>query len=93
MANDYADLAKALLSGPSAGKALKNLDKVAALLGKPEGQALLKQLASGGGDALKKAAADAADGQTDAAKTLLNSLMTDPEGAALLKQILALAKA
>ena len=92
MPAETAELAKMLLTNPSAGKLLKNLDKVSALLNGPEGKALLAQLSAGGGDALKKAAADAAAGNKDAGKALLGSLMADPEGAALISKVVSLAK-
>jgi len=92
MSTDLGGLAKLFMTNPAAGRMLKNLDKVSAMLNNPEGQALLKQLSEGGGDALKKAAADAADGNKDAGKALLSSLMSDPEGAALIQKIMAMAK-
>jgi hypothetical protein len=92
MPSEYADLAKTLLANPSAGKMLKNLDKISTLLNSPEGKSLLSQLSAGGGDALKKAAADAAAGNKDSGKALLSSLMADPEGAALVSKVVSLAK-
>lgn len=81
-------LARALLASTDGGKILENLDKFQKILDTAEGKKLLANLASGGGDALKKAAEKAKNGDKQAAKMLLTSLLQTKEGAALVSQII-----
>ncbi len=81
-------LARALLASTDGGKILQNLDKFQKILDTAEGKKLLANLASGGGDALKKAAEQARDGDKHAAKMLLTSLLQTKEGATLVSQII-----
>lgn len=81
-------LARALLASTDGGKILENLDKFQKILDSAEGKKLLANLASGGGDALKKAAEQAKNGDKNAAKMLLTSLLQTKEGAALVSQII-----
>ncbi|MBE6915483.1 MAG: hypothetical protein E7471_02485 [Ruminococcaceae bacterium] len=81
-------LARALLASTDGGKILENLDKFQKILDTAEGKKLLANLASGGGDALKKAAEQAKNGDKNAAKMLLTSLLQTKEGAALISQII-----
>lgn len=73
-------------------KALGDLDKYKKLLDTPEGKALMSQLGGGGGDALKKAAQDASQGNTDSAMKLISSLLSSPEGAKLVNTVASMAK-
>ena len=81
-------LARALLASTDGGKILENLDKFQKILDTAEGKKLLANLASGGGDALKKAAEQAKNGDKNAAKMLLTSLLQTKEGATLVSQII-----
>ncbi len=81
-------LARALLASTDGGKILQNLDKFQKILDTAEGKKLLANLASGGGDALKKAAEQARDGDKNAAKRLLTALLQTKEGATLVSQII-----
>lgn len=85
-------LARALLASKDGGKILSNLDKFQKILEGPEGKKLLANLASGGGDALKQAAESAKDGDKNAAKTLVASLLQTKDGAALVSQIIDIVK-
>ena len=79
---------KTLLNHPKA-KGL-DMEKISEIMDSAEGKALLKQLSGRGGDALKQAASQAADGDTGAAGRMLTSLMSSREGQALAKQVMAL---
>jgi len=92
MSNDFEALAKALLQSPKGEAVLKNLDKIQDLANNPEGRRLLAILSGKGGDALKNAAAAAAKGDQDTAKTLLSNLLSTPEGAQLAKAVLDMLK-
>ena len=81
-------LARALLASTDGGKILENLDKFQKILDSAEGKKLLANLASGGGDALKKAAEQAKNGDNNAAKMLLTSLLQTADGAKLVSQII-----
>ncbi len=74
------------------GKSTGSFDKYKALLDTPEGKKVLQNLSGEGGDALKKAAGEAAKGDADAAKKLIMNLLSTKEGAALAKQIMELSK-
>ncbi|MDR1736593.1 MAG: hypothetical protein LBR85_06980 [Oscillospiraceae bacterium] len=84
------DVAKNILGEERARKV--DLKAVAALMDSPEGKTLLKQLSGSGGDALKKAAACAVEGDTGAATRMMASLLTSKEGQALVKQVTAVGK-
>lgn len=88
MANEMELLARALLASRDGGKIVDNLEKFQKILDTAEGKSLLANLAGNGGDALKKAAVDAKNGDKNAAKTLLTSLLKSKDGAALLSQII-----
>ena len=90
--SDMDGILSALLSNPKGTKILGDLDKYRKLLDTPEGKALLSQISGGGGDALKKAAHEASQGDSDAAKKLIGSLLSSPEGAKLAGTIMAMAK-
>ena len=92
MAKEMELLARALLASSEGGKILANLDKFQKILDRPEGKQLLSSLAEGGGDALKKAANDAKNGDKNAAKILLTSLLQTKDGAALISRIIDIVK-
>lgn len=88
MANEMELLARALIASSDGGKILSNLDKFQKILDGPEGKKLLSNLAGGGGDALKKAALDAKNGDQNAAKRMISSLLQTKEGSNLISQII-----
>ncbi|MCL2082330.1 MAG: hypothetical protein FWH04_03715 [Oscillospiraceae bacterium] len=67
-----------------------DMTRVAQIMDSPEGKTLLRQLSGPGGDALKRAASQAADGDTGAAGRMLTSLMSTKEGQSLAAQAMAL---
>ncbi len=89
MPRDLESLAKSI-----AGEKSSQLDlrAITAMVDSPEGKNLMKTLSGSGGDALKKAASAAADGDSGAAGRLLSSLMSSKEGQALAQQVMALGK-
>ena len=80
MSGEYENLAKTLLNSPQGAAVLANFDKIRSYVNKPESRHLISLLAGKGGDALKNAAAAAAEGDQDTAKRLLSSLLSTPEG-------------
>lgn len=92
MASDLENMAKMLLNSPQGSQVLANMDKLRDYMNKPESKQLVSMLAGQGGDAIKKAAAAAADGNQDAAKRMLVSLLSTPEGAQMAKTLLDLIK-
>ena len=83
------DVAKGILGEDSKGLDMKT---VSALMESQEGKALLRQLSGEGGDALKRAAAAAADGDRGSVQRLLISLMSSREGQALARQVKEMGK-
>lgn len=69
-----------------------DMAKISQIMDSSEGKALLKQLSGSGGDALKHAAAQAADGDNGSIARLMGSLMSSKEGQALAKQVMELTK-
>jgi hypothetical protein len=57
-----------------------------------EGKAIMDQLSGPGGEAMKAAAAKAAEGDTAALSSLLGSLMATPEGRSLASQAMKMKK-
>ena len=90
MRSDYEQTAKSILGDDNAKKV--DMKALASLMDSPEGKALLKQLSGPGGDALKKAAATAADGDKGSVQRLFASLMSSKEGQALAKQVMEISK-
>lgn len=88
MSSEYESLARALLQSPQGVAVLKNMDKIQELAGKPESRKLIKLLSGKGGDALKSAAAAAAEGDKDMTMRLISGLLSTPEGAQLAKAII-----
>lgn len=88
MSNEYEALARALLQSPQGVTVLKNMDKIQGLADKPESRKLIKLLSGKGGDALKTAAAAAAEGDKDMAMRLISGLLSTPEGTQLAKAII-----
>jgi len=88
--NNFDQTAKSILGEENAKKL--DMKALGALMDSPEGKSLLKQLSGPGGDALKKAAASAADGDKGAVQRLLSSLMSSKEGQALAKQVMDIGK-
>ena len=84
---DYSSKAQDLLE-----KNKVNMGTISAIMDSREGKALLKQISGGGGDALKKAAAEAAEGDSDAAGRLIKSLLSTKEGQALAGQVMKMSK-
>ncbi len=90
MAKDFSAAAQALLGQSKNGKV--NMQTVSAIMDSQQGKDLLKHLSGGGGDALKQAAAAAAEGDTGSAGRLLASLLSTKEGQALAKQVMEITK-
>ena len=88
--SDYKDVASNILGEEKAGKL--DMKAISGLMDSAEGKALLKQLSGPGGDALKKAAASAVEGDKGAAQRLFTSLMGSKEGQALAKQVMEIGK-
>ena len=88
MPNEYENLAKVLMASPQGAKIVKSLDKLNAIVNTDSGRQLIGMLASEGGDAIKNAAAAAANGDQDQARVLLSTLLQSPEGAQLAAQII-----
>ena len=64
-----------------------SMEQVRAFVSSPAGQQLLSLLQKKGGSELKNAQNLASNGQMDAAKSALSSLLTDPQIQQLLKQL------
>lgn len=90
MRSDFEDAAKSILGDEKSKKV--DLKALSSLMDSPEGKSLLQQLSGPGGDALKKAAASAVDGDKGAAQRLFSSLMGSKEGQALAKQVMEIGK-
>ncbi len=88
MPNEYENLAKVLMASPQGAKIVKSLDKLNAIVNTDGGRQLIGMLASEGGDAIKNAAAAAANGDPDQARVLLSTLLQSPEGAQLAAKII-----
>lgn len=88
---DMEALAKSLMNSVQGAKIAANYDKFSQILSSPQGKKLLESLAGDGGDALKKAATDAKNGNMDTAKGMVSSLLSTKEGADLVKKILDVA--
>ena len=88
MPNEYENLAKVLMASPQGAKIVKRLDKLNAIVNTDSGRQLIGMLASEGGDAIKNAAAAAANGDQDQARVLLSTLLQSPEGAQLAAKII-----
>ena len=88
MPNEYENLAKVLMASPQGAKIVKSLDKLNAIVNTDSGRELIGMLASEGGDAIKNAAAAAANGDQDQARVLLSTLLQSPEGAQLAAKII-----
>ena len=88
MPNEYENLAKVLMASPQGAKIVKSLDKLNAIVNTDSGRQLIGMLASEGGDAIKNAAAAAANGDQDKARVLLSTLLQSPEGAQLAAKII-----
>lgn len=74
------------------GNKTKDMDwnAISQLANSQEGKQLLNALAGRGGDALKKAAQNAAQGDKDAASSLIAGLLSTKEGADLAKKVMTL---
>ncbi|MCL2030278.1 MAG: hypothetical protein FWG93_01905 [Oscillospiraceae bacterium] len=90
MKNSFEQTAREILGEETARKL--DMKALGALMDSPEGKALLRQLSGPGGDALKKAAANAADGDKGAAQRLFSSLMSSREGQTLARQVMEINK-
>lgn len=90
MATDFEALAKLLVANARGGKGGGDFSKYKDLLNTPQGKQLLQQLSGSGGDALKQAAGAAAQGDSDALKKLVSTLLSTKEGAGLIKQAMDL---
>ena len=88
MPNEYENLAKVLMASPQGAKIVKSLDKLNAIVNTDSGRQLIGMLASEGGDAIKNAAAAAANGDQDQARVLLSTLLQSPAGAQLAAKII-----
>ena len=88
MPNEYENLAKVLMASPQGAKIVKSLDKLNAIVNTDSDRQLIGMLASEGGDAIKNAAAAAANGDQDQARVLLSTLLQSPEGAQLAAKII-----
>ena len=88
--SDLEALARALINTPQGAKVIQNMDKLADIVNTSEGREIIRMLGSDGGDALKKAAAVASGGDSDAAKSLISSLLSTPQGAALISKIVGI---
>jgi len=84
-------LARALMQSRQGNpKLAKGMEKLGAFTNTEEGQQFLRLLASGGADAVKKAADAALAGDKEGAKTALMSLLSTKEGAVLAAKLIEL---
>ena len=89
MSNDFETFSKALSGNASGQKALQMMGKLTTVLNSPDGRSLLALIGSGGGDALKQAAASVKQNDADALSTLVNSLLSSKEGIALITKFIS----
>ena len=87
--NDYEKTAKSLLG--EKGKQV-DWDSISKLVSGKEGRAVLQALAGGGGDALKRSATSALQGDKDAASRMMASLLSTREGADLVQKLMKMIK-
>jgi hypothetical protein len=66
--------------------------QIAGIMDSPEGRTLMAQLNAPGGEAMKEAAAKAAEGDTAALASLLGTLMATKEGKKIAGQVMSLKK-
>jgi len=91
MTSEYENMAKLLMSSTQGNKIMKGLDKFNAAVSSPSGKQLLTMLAGSGSDALKLAAQAAVNNDKEPARTLLSTLLSTKEGAALTAKIIEVA--
>lgn len=92
MEKDFEALARSLLGNSQCGKSAANIDKYAKILSSPEGKKIVSNLTSDGGEVLKKAASGMKNGDMNAAKSVLSSIMSSKEGAELVSKIIDASK-
>lgn len=78
---------QSILNSPQAAELLKNRQAAEDLLRSGEARQLLEQLNRGSGDALKKAAQSAMQGDAAQLMGLVEGLMKNPENAKLAEQL------
>ncbi|MCL1819747.1 MAG: hypothetical protein FWG36_03715 [Oscillospiraceae bacterium] len=88
--NNLESLAKNLLE--KGKSSIPGLDKYMGILESAEGKRLLGQLSASGGESLTDAAKKAADGDSEATKKLIQTIMTSKEGRDLARQIMDMGK-
>ena len=92
MQDDLEKLTNALKKNPKTAKSFENMDELKAIADTDEGKKLLKNLKDNGGDIFKKAAGDAANGDKNAAQSLLSSLTQTAEGKAVVQKMMGIIK-
>jgi hypothetical protein len=66
--------------------------QIDSIMASAEGKALMEKLSAPGGEAMKAAAAKAAEGDTAALSSLLGALMSTPEGRSIAAQAMNMKK-
>ncbi len=92
MSKDIENLVKSLFSAQQNGKNNENLEKFRKIFSTQQGKAVVDALTKDGGNALQKAIIDIQNGNTDAAKILVASVLDTKEGAEVVKQIVKAAE-
>jgi len=90
MSKSAEEQARKLLQSDMAGDL--ELSKLSEIANSPAGMALRRQMSGAGGDKLRKAATQAADGDTAAVSQMLTELMSTNEGKALAEQVMEMKK-
>ena len=80
------EITRAIFSSPQSGAILRNMEAVINAINSPEGRRLLCHLGGAGADALRHAARSSADAP-NAAKALISTLVSDPEGSSLISEL------
>ena len=92
MSKDIENLVKSLLNSPKGAQIMNNMDEINKIISSEQGKKMMQSLSDETGNAVKRAAQAAKDGEADLAKTYISKVLATKEGQEIAKKLMDLKK-
>ena len=89
---DVESLVKSLLNSPKGAQIMQNMGEINKIIESDQGKKLMSALTAETGDAVKRAAQAARDGETDLAKNYISKVLATKEGQEIAKKLMNMNK-
>ena len=89
---DVENLVKSLLNSPKGAQIMQNMGEINKIIESDQGKKLVSTLTAEAGDAVKRAAQAARNGETDLAKSYISKVLATKEGQEIAKKLMSMNK-